>query len=582
MRFVKRQSELFANQSPLSEVMNIALAQKSKELYYMIAGALFGLFFPMLSWLLDVYIKHELALSLDSVVFIHKENVLHFVIDTAPIFLALAFGVAGRKQDELIELNRQLDATISHKTQEVYERNHSLTESHGRLSQNIEELKATQEQLALQKQIAEKYSLLQQAILNYAPSMIISTELDGTITSFNRTCEYLLGYQAKNIVGKNSPLMFHELSELLGYAPVLSQELGEPISVGIEMFIVKAKKGLPNIKRWTFVKKNGQRFPVELTVSSLKNPGQEAIGYLWVATDVSEQQEAQEQIDEYLRVLEKNYEENLVTLDLVKKQKNEIQSKNTAIMSSISYAQRIQEALLPNIVQVSRHLPENFFLLKPKDVVSGDFYYFAEKEEKIILAAVDCTGHGVPGAFMSLIGKNLLDQIIHDKEIHRPDLILDELHKNIRQVLKQDEKQTSDGMDIALVCIDKKLQTLEFAGAKNPLLYLQNQKMHVIKGDRISIGSEETINFTLHTIDVAASETTFYLITDGLQDQFGGTQNKKFGMKQLQQLLLEYHQEPCSNQAQMLEGVMDIWRLSANEKQTDDMLIVGAKIQRRS
>ena len=202
----------------------------------------------------------------------------------------------------------------------------------------------------------------------------------------------------------------------------------------------------------------------------------------------------------------------------VEERTEELSDKNFKITSSINYAKRIQEAVLPPQIEIMSQLPDAMVLFKPRDIVSGDFYWFAEMEvsgrqgeTKTVLAAVDCTGHGVPGAFMSMVGNAYLNQIIRLQGLLSPEEILNELHVAIRKDLKQKETQNRDGMDLALVVIDHKAQTLEFAGAKNPLLYIQNGELHEIKGDKFPVGGysyENEQSFTKHTIDIS-KPTTF-------------------------------------------------------------------------
>lgn len=553
----------------------------NKTITYGIFGACFGACFPVLSWLFDLYAQNQSGFSIATIAHLHNINKLHYVIDTAPVFLSMAFGIAGYKQDTVLENNRTLDNKVAAKTQELAEQNNFLKESYEELRQNLEEIKAIQEQLDGQKKAAEQFGLFQKAILDHATCLIIATDINGAITSFNKSGEEVLGYSADELIGKYSPSVFHDISEVIAYAPILSAELGQEIAIGFEVFTAKARQGFPSAKEWTYISKKGKRLSVELIVSAIKDYQGNITGYLGVATDISERKAAQAKIAEYLSELKKNYEEISTTLALVNAQKNEINAKNVAITASITYAKRIQTAILPKLSSIAKAIPENFVLFRPKDIVSGDFYYFANKGDKIIMAAVDCTGHGVPGAFMSLIGKNLLDQIVHDKEIHRPDLILNELHKGIRLALKQEDRITSDGMDLAIVCIDKKNQVMEFAGAKNPLIYLQNGVLFHVKGDKMCIGGEqkeiERI-FTLHTISLQNHETSFYIFTDGYQDQFGGKKNAKFGIAQIKGLLLEHQNKTFSHQSEILDETIEQWKISGGEKQIDDMLFMGGKI----
>ncbi|TAD95436.1 MAG: hypothetical protein EAZ97_15485 [Bacteroidetes bacterium] len=263
----------------------------------------------------------------------------------------------------------------------------------------------------------------------------------------------------------------------------------------------------------------------------------------------------------------------------IEEQRNDLNQKNEKITSSINYARRIQTAMLPRQEILQNLLPESFILFRPRELVSGDFYFFVQKNEKIIIAAIDCTGHGIPGAFMSLIGNDLLNDIILSKNILNPDQILTELHKGVRFALKQEETENRDGMDLALCVFDKKNNILEFAGAKNPLILIQNQVLSQTKGDSNPIGGLQKINeersFTKHTFKTDIP-TTVYIFSDGFQDQFGGELSQKFMIKNLRDLLLEIHEKPMPTQKQILEKTFENW-LGIKNKQIDDVLLIGFK-----
>jgi serine phosphatase RsbU (regulator of sigma subunit) len=257
-------------------------------------------------------------------------------------------------------------------------------------------------------------------------------------------------------------------------------------------------------------------------------------------------------------------------------------------LSSIRYAQRIQNAILPRPQFLYEILPEHFIFFQPRDVVSGDFYWCAKVKslnsnntltEKVILAVIDCTGHGVPGAFMSLIGHNLLNTIVNEKKITQADQIVNQLHKDVRSALQQKDNTNSDGMDMVLIVIDKENQILEFTGAKNPLVYIQNGQLNQLKGDRISVGGKQKgaeHTFTLQTLDIS-QPTSLYMYSDGYQDQFGGKSDRKFMSKRLKELLLNIHIQPMSEQHEVLQETMAKHIAKGKTKQVDDILVVGLR-----
>ncbi|OJJ18538.1 hypothetical protein BKI52_23285 [marine bacterium AO1-C] len=267
---------------------------------------------------------------------------------------------------------------------------------------------------------------------------------------------------------------------------------------------------------------------------------------------------------------------------LLAEQKAIVDEKNKNITDSIKYAKRIQEAILPDQAVLQNILPEHFILFKPRDIVSGDFYWFHQIDHRVVLAAVDCTGHGIPGAFMSMIGNICLKNIIKENPGIQANEVLNELHIQIRTLLKQDQTDNRDGMDMALVIIDQDQKKMEFSGAKNPLLYFQNGYVTKIKGDKTPIGSnwkrnQHERNFTNHVISLE-TPTTIYLYSDGYQDQFGGEHNEKFMSRQLIELLTEVHQKPFAEQAHIMDNTLAQWMVMGNEPQLDDILIIGAKI----
>ncbi|MEA2043660.1 MAG: SpoIIE family protein phosphatase, partial [Bacteroidota bacterium] len=252
-----------------------------------------------------------------------------------------------------------------------------------------------------------------------------------------------------------------------------------------------------------------------------------------------------------------------------------IKRKNLDITSSINYAKRIQEAMLPIKDQIKQSFDDSFILFKPRDIVSGDFYWFEEKNDKVVIAAVDCTGHGVPGAFMSLIGSEILTTIV-GKNIFDPKLILSKMNNYVVTALKQEATTNQDGMDMALCVVDKKTKTVEFAGAKNPLVYISNNEIHKIRGSRKGIGGyQEQAEFTSEVIEYQ-SPSYFYIFSDGFQDQFGGPKNRKFMIRKLRQLLFEIHKLPGKEQHQILDNAVENWK--GIGQQTDDILLIGFKI----
>lgn len=273
----------------------------------------------------------------------------------------------------------------------------------------------------------------------------------------------------------------------------------------------------------------------------------------------------------------------IILLDVKKKKaaNAKIHEQHLNIASSINYAQRIQQAMLPKNEEVNGFIEKNTFILfKPRDVVSGDFYWFKRLPDSgdLVIAAVDCTGHGVPGAFMSMIGMNTLNSIV-TKGVTEANEILDELHQNIRTALSQKESGNNDGMDMSLCIIREKEKRIDFAGAKNPLVYIQNNEIFKVKADAHPIGGGKYSKekpFTKHTIEFD-STTMVYLFSDGYQDQFGGPDNMKFMTKNFRQLLFDIHLLPLDRQKQKLDSIIEDWK--GSKHQTDDILVIGMRLE---
>lgn len=264
----------------------------------------------------------------------------------------------------------------------------------------------------------------------------------------------------------------------------------------------------------------------------------------------------------------------------IDKQKEQIEEYFVQVTDSIKYAQKIQEAILPPESYVRRLLPDSFILYRPKDIVSGDFYWMGEANNKVFFAAVDCTGHGVPGAFMSIVGYNQLKQAIITTGGSNPAQILDHLNQGVSETLHQkDINSTSkDGMDIAICSLNKDTLELEYAGAFNPLYLLRNGEIIQTKGDKFPIGSfldGETPSFTNNKIQLVPGDQ-IYIFSDGFADQFGGPRGKKFMYKRFRELLLSNSGKDLSEQKDVLKESLFKWM--KNEEQVDDILVMGIKV----
>lgn len=258
---------------------------------------------------------------------------------------------------------------------------------------------------------------------------------------------------------------------------------------------------------------------------------------------------------------------------------NSLADKNQQITDSITYAKQIQDSLLPQLPTIKEVFPDSFIFLKPRDIVSGDFYWFTNIGDKVAFALVDCTGHGVPGAFMTVLANSLLNQIVIETGITSPDLIVSLLDQKIQQNLHQQqlENANTDGLDIGLVMLDKKRKKMEYTGAKIPLCIYRKHKIEVIKADRFSVGSTQQENkvFSKKEIDYEVGNI-IYLSSDGFQDQFGGPKNKKFMKQNFRHLLQSIAKLSISEQRDQIEETFIQWR--GSNPQTDDILVIGFKL----
>ncbi len=259
---------------------------------------------------------------------------------------------------------------------------------------------------------------------------------------------------------------------------------------------------------------------------------------------------------------------------------NEIEYKNSNITQSMQYAQRIQQAILPSLLEFNAFFPNNFILNKPRDIVGGDFYWLAKDENVVYLACADCTGHGVSGALLASISNMILNKVFHEKKVRDVGLILSETHAEIVKTLNQEYTGGREGMDILLCSFDFTNKTANFAGANHYIYYCQNETINILRGNKYGIGGMVDIfgvkrKYDKTTIDISLP-TTFYLSTDGYQDQFGGPSDQKYMRKQFTMLLETIHNDNMGDQKELLKEIFEVWK--QDREQTDDVLVIGLKV----
>lgn len=255
-----------------------------------------------------------------------------------------------------------------------------------------------------------------------------------------------------------------------------------------------------------------------------------------------------------------------------------IEAAHKDLTASIRYSQRIQQAVLPKVDGMAGHVAEHFVLHRPKDIVSGDFHWCAHFEGRTVIAAADCTGHGVPGALMSILGSTLLKKVVADERELRPAAILDRLRDEVIEVLNQQQQEgPKDGMDIALCVVDHKSGRVHYAGANNPLYLVRNGELTELRADRMPVGQHfvEATAFTEHELETSPGDM-FYLCSDGYQDQFGGIDGRKFGRARMRDLLAEVAQLPAGEQQRRLTQALELWQ--HDRPAVDDVLVLGFRV----
>jgi PAS domain S-box-containing protein len=404
-----------------------------------------------------------------------------------------------------------------------------------------------------EKQIANYQSIIDQA----NDALIVIDIVDGKIHQTNPSAAEMLGYTQAEILKKK--LFDLHPKEMLERSSSIVADVWE-------------QKGLI-YKDIPFVKKNGEIIPVECSAKVAPFAGRPAI--VIYARDITERLKLESAIAEQSHIIEQ---------------------KNKDITDSINYAKRIQQAILPTEEEMKEVFDDYFVYYRPKDIVSGDLYWAstvtttpkdAPGKKISLIAAIDCTGHGVPGAFMSIVGHTILEQTLTDASVNNPGQALDYLTQGVIRTLKQkagDDFSIKDGMDIALCALDREAKTLEFAGANNPMYVVRNGALSEYKGDKQPIGAyiKDQKPFANTKVELAKGDCV-YIFTDGLADQFGGPKGKKFKYKQLQQLLIDNHQLPMAQQRLAFEKAIMDWMNTPSDhgrgyEQTDDMLLIGFRV----
>lgn len=261
---------------------------------------------------------------------------------------------------------------------------------------------------------------------------------------------------------------------------------------------------------------------------------------------------------------------------IIERQKDLVEEKQKEILDSITYAKRLQDAILPPLAIFKEHFPESFIFYKPKDIVAGDFYWMEKTGDLILIAVADCTGHGVPGAMVSVVCSTALNRAVMEFGITEPGKILDKTREIVLETFAKSSKDVKDGMDISLICLHSKTLETQWAGANNPLWYISGNEFHIITADKQPIGSSfDPQPFKTHQLQLQKGDLLF-LFTDGYADQFGGEKGKKFKYTPLKELLFKNAVLPMSSQEQALESAFENWK--GTIEQVDDVCIMGIRV----
>ena len=399
---------------------------------------------------------------------------------------------------------------------------------------NYRDKKRINKILEYQNQELEKLSI----VASETSNAVIITDKKGNYIWVNKGYTRMFGYELNEVSGEKQNNILneangHEINTLINK----SIETGESVNFEFEA-----------------VSKAGKKIWIQTTISPIMDKYGAVSKLIAIDSDISKIKEAE----------------------------LEILAQSRKIMDSINYAKRIQDAILPSETLIKSYFPDSFIYFKPRDIVSGDFYWFSVQDEKLFVATVDCTGHGVPGAFMSLIGNSLLNHIVNERKIYKPSEILKELNTGVHLALSQSKSQSDereDGMDLSICRFDKKSGEIQIACANHTALFLRNEDIKEIEGDPISIGDtfskNESIEFTNHVLPFEEN-STMYLFSDGYPDQIGGPRNKKFLVDNFKRFLMEHKNEAMEMQFDKLDEALCVWK--GLNKQTDDILVMGIKL----
>jgi PAS domain S-box-containing protein len=460
---------------------------------------------------------------------------------------------------EVFQLNKNLEQNVQKRLAQINQQKEELRAQHEELIQQKDTLQSQREELRAQKELLQMKNIelekLSQ-VTSKTNNLITIFKPDGDIDWFNASFGKLIGISLDDYL-HGEPLNIVQVSSNKNIKHVLNTCLHEKAVVSYES---------------STKTENGEIRWFQTTLTPILDDRENVKHLIAIDTDITRMKQYESEIEQ--QRYDSESQKNLAI-----QRKEELETQQAEIFDSIRYAKRIQTAIMPKVKQIQRDFTDSFVLFLPKDIVSGDFYWYHRIENKYFIAAVDCTGHGVPGAFMSIIGNYLLNSIVIHNGIYDPAEILKHLNRKIKISLKSDGRaQTSDGMDVALAVIDKANRTIDFAGAIRPLYLFSGNQFIELKGDKVPITSNisgTTISsFTKFTYPFNPGDT-FYIFSDGVIDQFGGDKGKKFLTKRFKQLLFEINPLLMKDQKEIIKKAFDDWR--GSYEQVDDVMVIGIR-----
>ena len=490
----------------------------------------------------------------------------HYVKIALLALSALSMFEFGRKfvrsRAQYYEMSRNMEKSINRRTELINQQNDELNSQREELIQQKNALQDQREELRAQKELLQvknnELSKISQ-VTNLSNNRIAIFKPNGEIDWFNAAFGKMLNIGIEDYKD-GKPINYLEFNADKNLSEAFNSCLDRKEVISYES---------------DNTTDSGNASWMQTTLTPILDDQENVKFIISVDTDITQLKLYEKSIE--LQKIEAEKQRNLAL-----SQKEEIEAKQSEIYGSIRYAKRIQTAMMPKSKQIQRDFTDSFVLFMPKDIVSGDFYWYHRIDNKYFIAAVDCTGHGVPGAFLSIIGNYLLNSIVIHNCIYRPADILRHLNRKIKISLKGEglQDQNNDGMDIAIAVIDKENHTIEYSGALRPMYLFKNSGEFIeLKGDKIPItsniiGSSTNNNYTNHTQPFCAGDQ-FYIFSDGIIDQFGGDDGRKYLTKRFKDLLDSIKALPMSEQKELIKKSHDEWR--GKYDQVDDILVIGIR-----